>query len=231
MDVSGRSDGTLTLTSGQTLGGIGSIVGNLTVNNGATIAPAGTNTTIGITSGANATGTIAASGSVKLNGTTTLKLNGSGVNDSIQSSADITFGGILNLINISGAPYADGNSFQIANAASYGGTFPTIVPNTPGPGLVWDQSQLNVGFLNVIAGSAPPSIGIVHEVGTNLVFGGSGGTAGNSYIVLTSTNAATPVSSWTPVATNMFDSSGNFSVTNGIATGTVQHYYAIKLLP
>jgi len=44
--------------------------------------------------GSNPTGTIAASGNVTLNGTTTLKLNGSGVNDVVQSNrGSITYGG------------------------------------------------------------------------------------------------------------------------------------------
>ena len=42
----------------QTLAGIGTINGKLVVSAGAIISPAGTNTTIGITAGANSTGTI-----------------------------------------------------------------------------------------------------------------------------------------------------------------------------
>ena len=52
MDVTGRADQTLTLASGQTLGGNGGVNGNLVVGSGATLAPGGTNTTIGITVGA-----------------------------------------------------------------------------------------------------------------------------------------------------------------------------------
>ncbi|HEX3799712.1 MAG TPA: LamG-like jellyroll fold domain-containing protein [Verrucomicrobiae bacterium] len=231
IDASGRSDGTLTLTSGQVLGGIGTVNGNLVVGSGATIEPAGTNSTLGISVGANPIGTIAASGSVQLNGTTTLKLNGTGVNDSIQAGSSIAFNGILNLINISGAPYAVNQTFQIATASSYSGDFSQIVPNTPGSGLVWDKSQLNNGILGIIAGSAPIALANPQVVGTNLVFGGSGGPASGSYVVLTSTNAAVPVSTWTPIATNSFTAGGTFSVTNGIVTGAAGHYYAIKILP
>src|SRR6267154_279350 len=60
VDVSGRTDKTLTLASGQTLAGIGTVNGSLIVAFGATLSPAGTNTTIGITTGANAIGTIRA---------------------------------------------------------------------------------------------------------------------------------------------------------------------------
>jgi len=40
LDATGRSDQTLTLASGQTLGGIGSVNGSLVVSSGATISPA-----------------------------------------------------------------------------------------------------------------------------------------------------------------------------------------------
>jgi len=55
MDVSGRNNQTFTLASGQTLAGVGAVNGKLVLSSGATIAPAGTNTTIGVTAGANAT--------------------------------------------------------------------------------------------------------------------------------------------------------------------------------
>ncbi len=126
LDVSGRSDQTLTLAIGQTLAGIGTIHGKVMISLGATLSPAGTNTTIGITAGANSTGTIAASGSIALNGSTVIKLNGSGVNDEVESGAGITFGGTLRLININGTPLAIGNRFQVFVAASYAGSFANI---------------------------------------------------------------------------------------------------------
>src|SRR5258705_8508252 len=51
LDVSGRPDQTLTLAGGQTLAGIGMINGKLSMAAGATLSPAGTNTTLGITAG------------------------------------------------------------------------------------------------------------------------------------------------------------------------------------
>jgi len=227
IDVTGRPDQTLTLVSGQTLGGIGRINGSLVVSNGATIAPAGTNTTISITTGANPTGILLASANVTLLGTTTMKLNGSGVNDQIQAGASLTYGGTLNLVNISGASYAAGNSFQIFSAASYHGSFGSISPATPGAGLAWDTSQLNIGFINVIAsGGAGPLITNPKVAGGNFIFTGTGGTANNNYVVYTSTNLASGV--WTPLITNTFDSSGNFGVTNAISTTTPKMFYRIK---
>lgn len=49
--------------------------------------------------------------------------------------------------------------------------------------------------------------------GDNLMLDGSGGAAlaGKAYMVLSSTNVALPTAQWTPVATNNFDGSGNFT--------------------
>ena len=229
IDVSGRADNSLALTSGQTLGGIGTISGTLVVPAGATISPAGTNITLGLIEGSSTTGTINASNSVTLNGTTTLKLNGSGVNDQIQAGAGITFGGTLILTNISGTPLANGNSFQIFNAASYTAGSYTITPSTPGAGLAWDTSQLNTfGIINVVAAASQPVIGGTKVSGGNLIFSGTGGTANGNYWVLTATNLATPFGSWPTQATYTYDATGAFSVTNAISPGTAQRFYRIK---
>jgi hypothetical protein len=229
IDVSGRPDNTLALTSGQTLGGIGTINGTLLVPAGAMISPAGTNITLGLTEGSSSTGTINASNSVTLNGTTTLKLNGSGVNDQIQAGTSITYGGTLNLVNISGAPLANGDSFQIFNAPSYTAGSYTITPTTPGAGLAWDKSKLStLGSISVITAPIQPVVSSVVASGGKLIFSGTGGTANGSYAVLTSTNIATPLINWTSLVTNNFDGAGAFSVTNAISAGTPQQFFTIK---
>lgn len=228
LDASARSDQTFTLASGQTLGGIGAINGNLTVSAGATIAPGGTNTTIGITTGSNPTGAITANNSVTLNGATVLKLNGSGNNDQIATTGAINYGGTLNLVNISGSPLAGGNSFQIFSAGSYNGTFASISPATPGSGLTWNTSQLNTS--GVITVMAPPQPVINSEIlsGSNLIISGTNGSASGTFYVLTSTNVSLPISQWLKLSTNSFGANGNFSVTNAIPPGTKQQYYLIE---
>jgi len=230
VDATGRTDLTLTLASGQTLGGIGAVAGNLTVSPGATIAPAGTNTTIGITAGANPTGAISASANVSLGGTTVLKLNGNGTNDMVQAGGSITYGGTLNLLNISGTPLAAGNSFHIFSAASYSGSFTGgIVPATPGPGLVWDKTQLSAGTINVITGTSQPVSSSSSVSGSNFIFSGTNGPAGSNYVVLVSTNIATPLTNWTPVLTNTFDINGAFHVTNAINPAAGRGFYLLKV--
>jgi autotransporter-associated beta strand protein len=230
LDASERPDKTLTLASGQTLAGVGRINGGLVVSAGATLSPAGTNVTLGITSGTNSTGTISATGAMVLNGITTVKLNGSGTNDVVQSTGGgVTYGGTLNLVNISGAPLAAGNSFQIFNAASYSGSFTNITPAMPGAGLIWSTSQLNVGKLEVVAAPSQPTINNVTILGSSLIFSGTNGVANGNYVVLSSTNLAIPLTSWTPLATNVFDANGVLRATNTISPGNLQQFNRIQL--
>ncbi|TAL02140.1 MAG: hypothetical protein EPO07_07655, partial [Verrucomicrobia bacterium] len=196
VDVSGRTDKSLTLANGQTLAGIGAVAGHLLVSAGATISPAGTNTTLSITTGSNPTGTISASSNVVLNGSAILKLKGSGTCDVIQAGGSITYGGTLNLVNINGAPLAVGNSFKLFNAAgTYGGTFANIVPTVPGAGLKWSTNNLVVdGTVTVVSGAAPqPSITSVAVSSGNIILHGTNGPANGNYYVLTSTNVTLPI--------------------------------------
>ena len=232
IDASGRSDQTLTLASGQTLAGVGAVAGDLVVSSGAAISPAGTNTTLGITTGSNPIGTLSASNHIVLDGTAIFKLQGSGTNDVVQAGGNITYGGTLNLANISGAPLAAGDSFKLFNAGgTYGGAFASIVPPTPDAGLLWDTNSLVVdGTLNVVAAATPqPGISSVTVSSGNLILQGTNGPAGQDYYVLSSTNVALPLASWPVLATNQFSGSGTFSYTNAIEAGEPQRFYLLQV--
>jgi len=227
IDATGRNDQTLTLASGQTLEGVGAINGSLIVSAGATIAPAGTNTTIGITTGTNTVGTLEASDDITLSGTTILKLDGAS-NDVVLADNAITYGGTLQLLNISGTPLTAGNTFQIFSAATYGGSFASITPVTPGAGLAWDTNQLSQGLIGVVTSTAPaaPTISSVQYSSGSLEFSGSGGPASGTYYVLVATNLTSP--NWVPLSTNSYDASGNFNVTITPAVGAPQQYFKLE---
>jgi hypothetical protein len=229
LDVSGRSDKTLTLASGQTLGGIGTINGSLILSAGATISPSGTNVTLGTIEGSSSTGTLTATNTITLGGTTVIKLNGSGGNDEVQAGAGITYGGMLSLVNTSGSPLVVGNSFQIFSAASYSGAFANITPATPGPGLIWNLAQLGSGKLSVAAAPLRPALSGILEVGGNLILNGSNGVASEEYYVLSSSNVAIPLSNWTVLASNNFDTNGAFRFTNTLIPGGGQRFYRIEV--
>jgi Chondroitinase B/Concanavalin A-like lectin/glucanases superfamily len=83
---------------------------------------------------------------------------------------------------------------------------------------------------SVVVGSVPPQpyiAGVVTSNG-NLVFAGTNGMPNASYVVLTSTNLALPVSNWTPIATNQFDAGGYFSCTNAMID-SIQQFYLLRL--
>jgi len=233
VDVSGRSDQTLTLAAGQTLEGIGAVNGNLVVGAGATVSPAGTNVTLGITAGSDATGMIEVSNNVTFASGSTLviKLNGSGVNDQVAASGSINYGGTLNLVNISSSALAAGNSFQVFQSGtdSYNGSYAdNIVPTTPGTGLVWDLSKLSSGIIGVKTGATGPVIGSTTVSGGNLILSGTGGTASGPYSVLTTTNLTLPLTEWTQVATGTYSGTGTFTNAIAIVPGVPQSFYIIK---
>jgi hypothetical protein len=68
----------------------------------------------------------------------------------------------------------------------------------------------------------------VSVAGTNVILNGTGGTQGNNYILLTSTNIVSSAN-WTPVATNQFGVGGNFSITNGLAPNTRASFFELQV--
>jgi hypothetical protein len=227
IDVSARSDQTLTLADGQILQGIGEINGNLIVSSGAAISPGGTNSALGIVTGANPTGVISAANNIGLAGMTIIKLDGT-TNDVVQAGADLVYGGDLNLVNISGMPLLAGNTFQIFSAANYSGSFSSITPAMPGPGLAWDASELGSGIIGVVTANNRPVFGLSSISGGQMIFNGTGGLTNGIYYVLAATNLTTPLTNWCVIATNQFYANGNFSWTNTHMSGNPQEFFIIK---
>jgi hypothetical protein len=64
---------------------------------------------------------------------------------------------------------------------------------------------------------------------SQLILSGGGGNAGAPYIVLASTNLALPVAQWTVLATNYFDTNGDFNFTNSPDSNLPQTFYLLKL--
>ena len=70
----------------------------------------------------------------------------------------------------------------------------------------------------------------VINLGANgLVLGGTGGAPDGIYYVLMSTNMAAPLTSWTPLLTNLFDGDGHFNFTNPVDPNAPQSFYRIEL--
>jgi autotransporter-associated beta strand protein len=126
--------GTTTISAG-TLGGNGIISGPVVVSAGATLSPG---SSIGRLSVSNALSL--ASGSTNL-----MELNkAANTNDSVTGITTLTFGGTLVLKNLSGL-LAVNDTFKLFDAATYVGSFSSVVSQTLGQTVTWDVSQLAPG--------------------------------------------------------------------------------------
>jgi len=221
--VNDRVDGTLTLASGQTLEGDGTVTGNLNAGTGSTLLP-------GVTSTATNVGTLNVSGNAMLGGNAVFKLDG-GTNDELSVGTNLTYGGTLTLTNISGTPLAASNSFQLFSANGYSGSFSALSPATPGPGLTWNTNNLAVnGTLSVIAvPSAPLQITGISVKGTTLTLTGTNGADNGTYVLYETTNVTVPLTNWVSVLTNSFNSNGSLNLsTNIVNSNSPQEFYILK---
>ena len=213
----------LVITNNALFTGAGTVSGNIVIGSGRTFAP-GTSNIIFVT---------IKSGLVLSNGSTTViglkPSTGSAWN--VEGLTNVVYGGTLQLTNMGGS-YSPGQSYKLFYSSHYSGAFTNVVPSTPGPGLRWDTSELAVdGVLRIFFASRPPPIlgRNVVIAGGNLILSGSAGTPYDPVCLLTSTNLALPVTNWTCLSTNYFDTNGAVSITNLVLPGEPQRYFRLQL--
>ncbi len=173
-------------------------------------------------------------GNVSFGSANTLTMELAGTNagaqyDQLNVSDTATFGGTLDVVLLNGFVPAAGQVFHLINAGARLGSFATVtLPDLPA-GLEW-QNNLNAdGTVSVIApGGSGPQFGSVVRSGSGLIFSGTGGVTNGTYVLLSSTNLATPLINWVPVSTNPFDGSGDFLLTNPINPGRPQEFYRLQ---
>jgi hypothetical protein len=144
LNVTGRTDGTLTLASGQTIQGGGTVQGDLTAATNSTVSPG------------QSVGLLTVSGDIVLDGTTTIEIHKAGnTNDLLRSAGYISYGGTLAVSNLSDA-FVVGDSFKIFDATTFSNVFTKIVPKRPAIGMAWDTSELTeAGILRVAVAPEP----------------------------------------------------------------------------
>jgi autotransporter-associated beta strand protein len=221
LDFSGVSDGGPVLLGGQKMWGNGAVVGDFSIISGAILSP-----------GSNSIGTLTFSNSLTLAAgcTNIFEISKSPLtNDSVVVFGALTNGGVLIVTNVGGAQLAAGDSFKLFDAASYSGTFSSVqLPALPA-GLAWNTNLLNTaGTISVVLNTTPV-IGSISISGNGLAFSGTGGVGNANFILLGSTNIATPLTNWTPLLTNQFDSGGDFNFTNPMDSNTPQNFYLLQL--
>jgi autotransporter-associated beta strand protein len=224
LDVSARTDGALTLNSGQTLNGDGAVRGRVIASSGSIIDP-------GPAPGVISTFTITNSLQLQSGSTINMDLDwyqflAAGTNDLITGLASVTYGGTLNL-NIDSI---ETNSvFKLFSANSYSGAFDAINPPFPPfTGLMWDTGSLTVdGTLRITV--LRPRITSVSVSGSDFVISAINGPPSGNVLVLTSTNVAAALSTWTTIASTQFDGAGNLTISDPINTGSAQLFYTLQL--
>ena len=211
----------VTVQSGATLAGNGTggnaIGGPIVIQNGGRMEV-----------GNFAIGTQTISNSVTLQGEIVMQVNRTNATTADRLVANaISFGGTLTVTNL-GDPLQAGDTFNLFDGA-ISGTFATLaLPSLTG-GLTWNTNNLAIdGTISVVA-PPPLEFDALALVGGELILSGTGGPANGTYYVLTSTNVASPVANWTPLATNLFDGIGAFSFTNAIDPATPQRFYLLQL--
>jgi pectate lyase len=134
----------------------------------------------------------------------------------------------------------DNNSVPAATitttSGSDGSSLACIFLNHAAAQTLWfDELRLGTSWADVTPTTGAPSIPAVPVI-TNaavtvdgFVLSGTNGPAGADYDVMTSTNLLLPSSQWSAVGTDSFDTNGNFSFVNSIASGVPQKFYRLRV--
>ncbi len=222
LDLSGETNSqTLTLQSGQVIGGFGTLNGSLDASSGGGVDP-GSSTNIG---------TLTITGAAVLGGPNAMEINDTAHTSSqLAVTGSLAYGGTLTVGNLAGTPGL-GDTFALFSAVSYSGSFASISLPPVSPGLAWDRSQLQTaasGSIRVVVPTQPHILGSALS-GSTLTLHGGNGLAYEPFVVLQSPTLNAPLSTWTQAASGTFDASGNFNIS--FATSGPQEFYVIQLQP
>jgi autotransporter-associated beta strand protein len=221
LSVSGLSSGTMYVPTGQTLGGSGNINGILDSTGGGTIVP-GDGTSAG---------TLTVTGNATLGGTFMAKLHRGGSPNCDQITAPAINLQYVNVIVTNMGPNLQvGDSFKLFNGAVSGAVGTVTLPSPDY--YTWDTSQLAVnGTISVTAVQPPPTVTSVDAsalASGSLGINASGGMANGPVVILSSTNLALPLSSWTELYNTNFDASGNLNATVPVDSNQPDQYFMLR---
>jgi autotransporter-associated beta strand protein len=216
-DLSGLTG--LTTVAAGTVEGVFTDGGSMSVLPNATLAP-GTPSDIG---------TMTINGGLTLGGNLLVKLNKSLVqsNDivAVPGGVSNTNNGVVTVNNL-GPALAVGDHFTLFSSAVSGGDTLSVT----GGGVIWSNNLVNDGSIIVLSTTVPhPVITSVGSTSSGIVFSGTNGIANGTYHVLSTTNLALPLSSWTQESAGTFDDRGNFSATNTVSAGVPQKFYRLTI--
>ena len=158
-------------------------------------------------------------------------------NDSVVSSGTITYGGVLMVVTNAGdSAFTNGDKFTLfVSSSGYVGSFSATNLPPLNSGLAWSNSLSIDGSIEVISNAVVQSVtGLQFTArpvisGTSLTISGTNTGAGTIYL-LTSTNVAAHLNTWTPVWTNVLGGSSSFTTNlSGVVTpGSKQQFYILS---
>jgi rhamnogalacturonan endolyase len=217
---SATGSGAVVVNSSGELAGNGIISGAVTVGAGGMLAPG------------DPLGTLAISNNLTLSAgsATVMQVQDTPLSNSVvQITGTLIEGGTLTVNNVGTTGLTNGDSFQLFSAGNYSGTFTNFVLPPLAFPLVWNTNTVSAsGTLSVVVLTSP-TIARLNLAGGNLTVSGTGGVNRWPYYLLASTNLTLPATQWTRVATNQFDTSGNFALTNAINSNWPQTFYRLQL--
>ena len=156
------------------------------------------------------------------------------------AATNLVASGASNVINIASLPSLGSTPAQfqlITYSGSIGGAgYNFVLGSLPSGGPVYGgylSNNIASKSVDLVAVQFPPNgpqFSSLKLAGTNLVCSGTNGVANWPYAVLDSTNLSLPLSQWHSIATNVFDSSGNFIFTNGINPGANVQFLSLQFL-
>jgi autotransporter-associated beta strand protein len=211
---SGTGLGDVQIASGATLAGSGSISGLVSIADGATFAPG------------NSPGTLTVGDGLVLGDGSAMNFELGTVSDSVNVTGDLTFGGTLNITNLSGFGVGTYTLFTYGGGLSLG----NLTFGAKPAGYNYSINTATSGQVKlVVAPTTPPTFGNLQLSGNHFIMSGGNGVPLGNYYVINSTNLTLPLTNWTRVATNQFDAAGGFNCTNTVDPNAPQNYYQLQL--
>jgi autotransporter-associated beta strand protein len=135
--------GLVTVKSGASLSGTGTVEGPVDIDEGGALSP-----------GNKSIGTLTVKNDVTLKTGAYLAAEVNSLNntcDKLAVTGQLVLDGILYITEVNAAPFKAGNSFKILDAPDCAGQFAEISPESPGENLKWDTTGLSsTGIIKVI---------------------------------------------------------------------------------
>jgi hypothetical protein len=116
--------------------------------------------------------------------------------DLVSGISNLTYAGTIIITNIGTGSFANGTTLKLFDAASYTAGPVTILPPSPGNGLMWDASNLAVdGTLKAVT-ATPPVVSSPTSLPDHNISFGITGVVGEGYSVRATTNVSQPLGTW-----------------------------------